>query len=112
MMSPPLLAQNSTFYSMLQNRSDLDLRDNRGKRHEMASVLVGVCLGLLSNRDGNLSSLHRHMVNTYPKVRQRLGLKPSRAVSRSQLPLILAGVNLAVFEPLVFEFCGIRLSEG
>lgn len=107
-----MLAQKTTFYERLQSCPELDMRDTRGKRHDLSVVLIGVCLGLLSNRDGNLSSLHRHMVNTYPKLRAHLGLSQPKAVSRSQLPLILRDVNLPVFEQLAFECYGIMLSEG
>jgi predicted transposase YbfD/YdcC len=110
-MNPPIHAQNTTFYTILQNAEGLDTRDNRGKRHEIAGILTGLCIGLLSNRDGNLSSMHRHMVNHYPVLKSELGLKAPNPVSRAQLPLILSGINLPIFEQLMFSFCKIELSS-
>ena len=87
------------------------MRDSRGKRHELAVVLVGVAIALLSNRDGNLSSIHRHLRNHYEKLAAHLGIEQKRAVSRSQLPLILAKVDAQVFDRLLFENFGVRLAE-
>ncbi len=56
------IAQNNTIYSLLQTGS-LDLRDNRGKRHDLSYVVISLMLALVRNRDGNLSSIHRSMVN-------------------------------------------------
>jgi len=109
-MNPPIQAQNTTFYETLQNAKCLDTRDKRGKRHEIAGILVGLCIALLSNRDGNLSSIHRHMVNTYSLLKSELSIKAPKPVSRAQLPLILMGINLPLFEQLAFDFCGIKLS--
>lgn len=109
MCLPPCSAQKKSFYETLQNTPNLDLRDNRGKRHELPFVLVGFTLALLSKRDGNLSSIHRHMKNHYAKLCQYLAVLPQKVVSRSQLPLVLAQVNVGVLEGLVFGFCGIRL---
>jgi hypothetical protein len=54
----PCQKDNRSFFAKLQNEKGLDLRDNRGKRHDLAVILVGVMLALLSHRDGNLSSIH------------------------------------------------------
>jgi hypothetical protein len=105
----PCPAQKKSFYETLQNTNDLDLRDNRGKRHELSLVLVGFTLALLSKRDGNLSSIHRHMKNHHVRLCQFLGILAQKVVSRAQLPLILSQVNLPVLEGLIFDFCGVRL---
>jgi predicted transposase YbfD/YdcC len=107
----PCQAENRSFFEKLQNAEGLDLRDNRGKRHELAVVLVGVAIALLSNRAGNLSSIHRHLRNHYEKLAAILGVQQKRPVSRSQLPLILAKVSLEVFNQLLFENFGARLTE-
>ncbi|MDQ3749250.1 MAG: transposase family protein [Acidobacteriota bacterium] len=80
---------NRSFFEKLQKASGLDLRDNRGKRHDLTVVLVGVTIALLSNRDGCLSSIHQHLVNHYEKLTTALGVEKKRPVSRSQLPIIL-----------------------
>ncbi|MGI8884309.1 MAG: hypothetical protein ACR2IA_08695 [Pyrinomonadaceae bacterium] len=59
----PCQENSRSFFGKLQNAEGLDLRDNRGKRHDLAVVLVGVTLAVLSNRDGSLSSIQRHLKN-------------------------------------------------
>lgn len=108
----PCQKDNRSFFHKLQSVEGLDLRDNRGKRHELAVVLAGVVMALLSNRDGNLSSIHRHLKNHYEKLAAHLGVEKKRAVSRAQLPLILAQVSVAVFDQLLFESYGSKLSEA
>jgi len=89
----------------------LDLRDNRGKRHELAVILVGVTLAVLSNRDGSLSSIWRHLTNHYEKLATVLGMENKGAVSRAQLPRVLEKVSVEVFDKLIFSHCGERLTE-
>lgn len=103
--------QETTFYEEVQKAEGLDLRDNRGKVHDLAFVLLGVILGLLRNRDGNLSSIHRSMVNTHEKLCSILDLKIVKVVSRAQLPRILAKVDLAKFEEILFMHFAIKLDE-
>ncbi len=109
---PPCQENSRSFFEKLQNADGLDLRDNRGKRHDLAVVLVGVTLAVLSNRDGNLSSIHRHVQNHYARLATVLGVEKQRAVSRSQLPLILEKVAFQVFDRLIFASYGIKLNEG
>lgn len=108
---PPCQENSKSFFQILQNADGLDLRDNRGKKHDLAVVLVGVALGVLSNRDGNLSSIQRHLKNHYEKLVTVLGVERQRAVSRSQLPLILDKVAFEVFDKLLFESFGVKLSK-
>lgn len=106
----PCQEDNRSFFQKLQNEEGLDLRDNRGKRHDLAVVLVGVTIALLSNRDGCLSSIRRHLKNHYEKLVMVLGVEKKKPVSRSQLPLILEKVSVQVFDKLLFENYGIRLN--
>lgn len=108
----PCQENSRSFFQILQKAKGLDLRDNRGKKHDLAVVLVGVMLAVLSNRDGNLSSIARHLKNHYEKLVTVLGVEKKRAVSRSQLPLILEKVAFQVFSQLLFESFGIKLSES
>jgi predicted transposase YbfD/YdcC len=108
----PCEDKGTTFYSELEVLSGLDKRDNRGKRHDLSIILLGMTLALLSKRDGNLSSIHRHMKNHYVKTCEFIGKTAYAVVSRSQLPLVLCGVNLSVFESHIFSFYGIKLSES
>ena len=86
----PCPEDNRSFFEKLQNEKGLDLRDNRGKRHDLAVILVGVMLALLSNRDGNLSSIQRYLQNHYERLAAILGVEKKRPVSRSQLGVVIA----------------------
>ena len=108
----PCQEDNRSFFEKLQNEKGLDLRDNRGKRHDLAVVLVGVMLALLSNRDGNLSSIERYIRNHYEQLTEVLGVEKKRPVSRSQLPNILTKVSVAVFDGLLFANYGIKLNTA
>jgi predicted transposase YbfD/YdcC len=107
----PCQSDDRSFFEKLQNTDGLDLRDNRGKRHDLAVVLLGVMLAILCDRDGNLSSIHRHMANHYKRLMDALGLELKSVVSRSQLPRVLEKVSVSVFDRLIFENYGIRLNE-
>lgn len=107
----PCQEDNKSFFEKLQKAEGLDLRDNRGKRHDLAVVLVGVTIAVLSNRDGCLSSVQRHLENHYEKLVVILGVEKKRAVSRSQLPLILEKVSVQVFDRMLFESFGVSLNK-
>ncbi|CAN5644351.1 hypothetical protein BH24ACI1_BH24ACI1_22840 [soil metagenome] len=108
----PCQKDNRSFFQKLQSVEGLDLRDNRGKRHDLAVVLVGVVIALLSNRDGNLSSIRRHLKNHYEKLVAHLGVEKKKPASRAQLPSILAIVSVTVFDRMLFENYGINLNEA
>lgn len=101
--------QKRSFYLELQNCKELDLRDNRGKRHNLAYVLLALCVALLRKRDGNLSSLHRSMKNKHSELCGSLGIEGQRAISRSHLPILLGKVALGPFEKLLFTHFGTEL---
>lgn len=107
----PCQNDSRSFFQKLQSAKGLDLRDNRGKRHDLAIVLVGVTLAVLANRDGCLSSVHRHLVNHYPKLAEVLRIEKKSPVSRSQLPIILQRVSVEVFDSLIFVHFGVHLSD-
>ena len=70
--------QSTTFYGIAQRSTTLDLRDIRGKIHDMPLILTEFILALLCNRDGNLSSIHRHMKNHHSLVVEFLGLDSAK----------------------------------
>lgn len=107
----PCQENSRSFFEKLQSAGNLDLRDNRGKRHDLAIVLVGVTMAVLSNRDGNLSSIHRHLVNHYEKLITYLELEKRSPISRAQLPRVLEKVAVEVFDEVVFAQFGIHLNE-
>ena len=108
----PCQKDNRSFFEKLQNAEGLDLRDNRGKRHDLAIVLVGVTLALLSHRDGSLSSIHRHLKNHYERLMTALSVEAKSAVSRAQLPRVLEKVSVEVFDGLLFESFGVKLNSA
>jgi len=103
--------QETTFYEKLQGCPNLDLRDVRGKVHDLAFILLGLTIGLFRGRDGCLSSIHRNMVNKNKELCSFLGVEDQKVVSRSHLPVVLQKVNLRVFEQLLYEDYRIELKE-
>lgn len=93
--------QITTFYGQIKATEKIDIRDNRGKIHEAALVLVQFVLALLCKRDGNLSSIHEHMAMRYEEVVCYLGLTdaPKQCISRAQLPIFLSKID---YELLAF----------
>ena len=107
----PCQEQNKSFFDQLQNVEGLDLRDTRGLRHELRVVLLGVTMAILSNRDGNLSSIHRYIVNHNTRILTSINYSTHCPISRSQLPNVLENVCLKVFEGILFDNFGIILSN-
>jgi len=103
--------KETTFYKEIRTNEALDLRDNRGKRHNLGLVLLGLLIGLLRNRDGCLSSLHRSMKNTHTHLCLFLGIDDEGVVSRSHLPKLLKKVSLSEFEAILFRYYGIELQK-
>lgn len=104
------ISQNTTFYQALQVSPDLDLRDQRGKIHDLPLILLGLTLSLLRGKDGSLSSIHRGMQHTHQTLCTFLEIEKCPVVSRAHLPLVLQKVNLSVFEKLLFSYYGVNLS--
>ncbi|MEL7006312.1 MAG: hypothetical protein AAFN93_26835 [Bacteroidota bacterium] len=69
--------KSTTFYEALQKDERLDLRDNRGKKHKVGVILVEFVIALLCNRDGKLSSIHRHMSAHHEQIVLELGVENS-----------------------------------
>lgn len=88
----------------------VDKRDNRGKRHELAFVLGGVVLAIMSGRS-YASSIHRFIKNRLKWLCQVLDYSGAQAVSRAQLPRILEGVDWASLNDLVEEQFGVRIEN-
>jgi len=71
------MSKSTTFYEALQNDKELDLRDNRGKRHDICVILTEFIIGLVCHRDGVLSSIWRHMKSHHTGVVEELGKSDS-----------------------------------
>ena len=111
MTTAPCPIKTTTFFQLLENTPQLDLRDNRGKRHSLALVLSGLVLALCCGRDGSLSRLHRHMSNQFDKLLQATQRTDRKPISRAQLPLLLAKVDGLHFAQLLFEWFGFVLDQ-
>ncbi|MEW5956093.1 MAG: ISAs1 family transposase [Chloroflexota bacterium] len=85
-----------------------DKRDKRGKRHELAFVLGGVVLAIMSGRS-YASSIQRFIQNRLKWLRQVLGYWGAKAVSRAQLPRILDGVDWSDLNELGEDQFGMRI---
>lgn len=85
-----------------------DKRDNRGKRHELAFVLGGVVLAIMSGR-AYVSSIHRFIKNKLSWLGRVLGYREVKLVSRAQLPRILDGVDWAALNETVEAQFGVRI---
>jgi predicted transposase YbfD/YdcC len=109
MTATPCTAKTTTFFQRLEQIPSLDGRDNRGKRHSIALVLTGLVLALCCGRDGKLSGLHRHLVNHFDSLCKATQMTHQTAISRAQLPLLLAKVNGVLFAQLLFEWFGLVL---
>lgn len=104
--------QETTFYGEMQNCLGLDLRDSRGKIHDLSFVLLSLMISLLRNRDGNLSSIHRSMKNIHVELCSILSIDIEHVISRSHLPRLLKKVALKKFEELVYDWFKLELSAG
>jgi len=105
------MKQETTFYEALQKSKALDLRDNRGKRHDLCLVLTNLVVALLRKRDGTLSSIYRSMKSMQKHLCRALGVENKAVVSRSHLPILLSKVNAELFADLLLAHYGIELSE-
>jgi hypothetical protein len=111
MTATPCTAKTTTFFQRLEQTPGLDGRDNRGKKHSIGLVLTGLVLALCCGRDGKLSSLHRHLIHHFETLCEATHMTNQRAISRAQLPLLLAKVNGVLFAQLLFEWFGLTLDE-
>ena len=97
-------SKTTTFYQLLEQTPGLDMRDNRGKVHSIALVISGLVMALCCGRDGKLSSLHRNMVNHFTALCKATNSSQAKPISRSQLPILLAKVNGAIFSKLLLDW--------
>lgn len=110
-MLTSLFEQGKSFYQLIQDHPELDLRDRRGKRHDLALVLTGLMLSLFRGCDGTLSGLHRSMKHLHESICQSLGVDSQDVISRSQLPIVLSKVDFSGLSKLFFEELGFELGE-
>ena len=85
-----------------------DFRDNRGKGHQLPFIITSTILAILSGRN-NMSSIHRFIVNKIEWLKEILDRPEAYALSRAQLPRILAVVKWEELNKPIEEFFGINI---
>jgi predicted transposase YbfD/YdcC len=99
--------QINGFVGLLKN--DLpDPRDNRGKRHSLAFVIVGFVLATLVGRQ-KLSGIHRFIVNRADWLGELTQTETAKPISRAHLPRLLDGLDWPVLNGLVERCFGVRM---
>lgn len=90
-----------------------DLRDNRGKRHDLSLVMTGFLLAVLRLPGQlNLAKIHRMMVRDYDNLCQLLELEPlSGCISYSQLYRLLPSFNLEEYNSINERYLGLSLAN-
>lgn len=107
MSLPPLSpATTVTFFAALPHLPDP--RDQRGKRHDQAFVLCGVVLAIMVGRS-RVSAIHRFMRNRFAWLQEHTQTPVGRCISRAQLPRLLARVDWAALNALVFTHFEVQL---
>lgn len=104
---PVQVTPNLTSFAIKLKRLT-DKRDNRGKRHDLAFVLGGVVLAIMSGRS-YAASIHRFIKNKLPWWGRVLGYRDAKPISRAQLPRVLDGVDWSDLNETVAEHFGVRI---
>jgi predicted transposase YbfD/YdcC len=99
--------QMDGFVDLLKN--DLpDLRDNRGKRHSLALVIVGFVLATLVGRQ-TLSGIHRFIVNRTAWLGELTQIEAAKPIARAHLPRLLDRLDWSALNGLVERCFGVRM---
>ena len=85
-----------------------DDRDNRGKRHELAFVVAGVVLAILSGRS-KVSSIFRYLRNRIEWLREVTQRPEAGVISRAHLPRLLARLNWGELNRLIDQHFGVQV---
>lgn len=104
----PSPATTVTVFAALQHLPDP--RDNRGKRHDLAFVLCGVILAIMAGRS-RVSAIHRFLRNRFGWLREITQAASARCISRAQLPRLLARVEWAALQPLLWRHLGVHVES-
>ena len=99
-------ADVSNFVAALRHLTDD--RDNRGKRHELAFVVAGVVLAILSGRS-KVSSLFRYLRNRIEWLREVTHHPEAGVISRAHLPRLLARLDWVELNQLIDQHFGVQM---
>ena len=102
-----LPAKFSTFIEALGYLSDP--RDPRGKRHSVVFVVAAVVLAILNGRS-RVSSIHRFIRNRLQWLREVTGHVQAQAISRAQLPRLLARLDWVELNALIERHFAVRIA--
>jgi predicted transposase YbfD/YdcC len=87
-----------------------DHRDNRGKRHSLMLVIVGVVLATLLGRH-NLSSIHRFICQRLEWLCQLTKTKIGRPISRAHLPRLIDKLSWVSINKLIEQCFGLKIQD-
>ena len=106
-------SKETTFYKELQECEGLDLRDARGRVHDLGYILILFMISILRGKDGNMSSIHRGMKNKHKDLSNSLSIAydEKKVISRSYLPVFLKKINGSIFSDLFERFYGVELES-
>lgn len=86
-----------------------DPRDRRGRRHELVFVVSAVVLAILIGRS-RTSSIYRFIRNRLAWLREVTGKAQAKAISRAQLPRLLARLDWVELNALIEAHFDVRLA--
>jgi predicted transposase YbfD/YdcC len=87
-----------------------DPRDNRGKRHLLAFLIVTVVFAILVGRS-NVSGIHRYMTNKIEWLRATTGFKVATPISRAHLPRMLASLDWPMLSVVITDCFGKQTAQ-
>ena len=94
------------YYSELKTEL-YDSRDNRGKKHDLALVVLLFMYALLRTSNSlNYSMIHREMCREAHYTQRKLGLPTLKCISYTQFKRLLLFINYKKFNLINIEFFG------
>lgn len=87
-----------------------DNRDNRGKKHQLAFVVVGVIIAILIGRT-KASSIHRYLKNKFDWLCEITNFEAECVISRAQLPRLLLMVNWQIINQLTIRYFSVEVIQ-
>ena len=99
----------SSFIEALEQLTDP--RDRRGRRHALPFIVASVVMALLHGRS-RVSSIHRFIRNRLEWLRELTGHAQAQAISRAQLPRVLARLDWAALNTLIEQYFGICVERS
>jgi len=110
-MSPTVAYREGDVCNFVDALSHLsDDRDNRGKRHELAFVVAGVVLAILSGRS-KVSSIFRYQRNRIEWLREVTQHPEAGVISRAHLPRLLARLDWTGLNTLIDQHFGVQVER-